>query len=94
MVLVIPRPSHLQELREEFDGIGILPDKKKKILQVADAFTLDSEQVIETRKLLSPEEASLVIQMTPNARHVSPENRLTDPLLTTLSFEVITLSKL
>lgn len=74
LVVVIPRPDHLSELRERLPLLGIEPEKKARALQqFGAAFHLEAEVVVEYRRVLEPADVLDLVGMTPSAWHVDAE---------------------
>ncbi|HLJ79980.1 MAG TPA: methyltransferase domain-containing protein [Ktedonobacterales bacterium] len=70
LLIAIPNPRHLVELRERYGLLGIEPEKEHHILaQLAPAFALAESAPLEYGMDLSSEDVRQLLQMTPNARH-------------------------
>ncbi len=74
LLIVIPAPSHLAALREEFGLLDIEADKQQRVTeQLADAFVLVSEQALSFPIPLAGAALQDLVQMTPNFWHQSPD---------------------
>jgi 23S rRNA (guanine745-N1)-methyltransferase len=75
LIVAIPGPKHLADLRDQFGLIGIEDDKPAKTRAQLSAFTLlDSKRVEGEISLEAPGLRDL-LEMTPNARHLSDQAR-------------------
>jgi 23S rRNA (guanine745-N1)-methyltransferase len=73
LLIVIPTPGHLHELRRALPLIGIEPDKRlRTVAHFGDRFALVGGRRIEYVMRLGVGEARDLIQMTPSARQVTP----------------------
>lgn len=73
LLVVIPAPDHLQSLRSQFGLIGIQAEKQAFLAaQFADLFTVQSVQTMAFPLHLDNHSLSLLIQMMPGARHLTP----------------------
>lgn len=71
LVVVIPRPDHLAELRERLPLLGIEVGKRERAAEQFDpAFRLEAEEVVEYRRVLEPAEVLDLVGMTPSAWHM------------------------
>ena len=76
LLVVIPNPRHLANLRSELGLLSIEADKRNRVVeQFAGPFRLAGEQTIEYEMRLDGEELANLIQMTPNYWHISDEAR-------------------
>ncbi|MCA9976176.1 MAG: methyltransferase domain-containing protein [Anaerolineales bacterium] len=73
LLIVIPGPNHLQQLRQQLDLLAIEAEKQPRIVtQMAGLFTLqDTQSVTFALDLIQPDLTDLV-QMTPNYWHMTP----------------------
>lgn len=90
LLLVIPSPQHLQELRADYDLLEIDADKEQKLLAQAESFTLTQGSTAESTVTLSPEDIEQVLTMTPNFWHRTQKKSL-QSIQTTLSFRLLEL---
>lgn len=96
LVVVVPQPSHLHELREHFALLSIPEDKPGHVLQRLGAgFELQARTGVDMRIVLNAEQARDLIAMTPNAWHVQhdrlPASLPGDAIEVTLAFDVLRL---
>jgi 23S rRNA (guanine745-N1)-methyltransferase len=74
LLVVIPGPGHLANLRSEFDLLSIEPDKQRRVVeQFAGAFRLAGEYPIAYQISLDGADIFNLIRMTPNYWHSSKE---------------------
>ncbi|MEZ4645517.1 MAG: methyltransferase domain-containing protein [Chloroflexota bacterium] len=72
LLIVIPGPEHLAQLRAQFGLLDIEPEKQPKLVtQLADYFTLQQEQSVVFSLQLDKQQFNDLVQMTPSARHLS-----------------------
>lgn len=70
LLIAIPGPRHLIELRERYGLIGIEPEKARHIAaQLAGLFTLVASAPLDYTLDLSGDDVRQLLIMTPNARH-------------------------
>ena len=70
LLVVIPGPHHLAELRERYGLLGIEPEKERHIAaQLAREFAQTESSPLEYMMDLSGEDVRQLLRMTPNARH-------------------------
>jgi 23S rRNA (guanine745-N1)-methyltransferase len=71
VVAVVPTDAHLRELRTALPMLAIGADKlARTVAQLAPAFTLVRETVLEYAMILTPDEAVDLVRMTPSAHHI------------------------
>lgn len=76
LLVVIPHPDHLANLRSELDLLDIETDKRERVVeQMSGPFELVGEQTIGYDIALNEDDVSDLIQMTPNYWHMSEETR-------------------
>jgi 23S rRNA (guanine745-N1)-methyltransferase len=76
LLVVIPHPDHLANLRSELDLLGMETDKRDRVVeQMSGPFELVGEQTIAYDIVLSEDDVSDLIQMTPNYWHMSEVTR-------------------
>lgn len=76
-VVVIPGESHLAELRAELPLIGMAPDKREQVEQrFSGVFRLRGEREIGYEMELAGDDLYHLVAMTPNARHIDPEEMM------------------
>ncbi|MDD3534507.1 MAG: hypothetical protein PHR27_10850, partial [Candidatus Cloacimonetes bacterium] len=74
MLIVIPGPGHLEELRTDLKLLGIEADKREQVVkQFSPAFRLTRQQPLNYDMLLAGDELHDLVTMTPNYRHISKE---------------------
>ncbi len=99
LLIVIPSPRHLANLRLELGLLAIEENKRQRIMEnFAGAFTLVNERAIEYEIELSSAELRDLIQMTPNYWHGVPNERWSglegrQPIETTASFTILELGR-
>lgn len=94
LLVIIPAPSHLQSVRDNFQLLTIEPEKKRKIQrQFVDQLTLAASRTCTFDCVLTGDQLHALIQMTPNARHLTAEQQAAiaaaDHFTTTASFEIL-----
>ena len=76
LLVVIPHPDHLANLRSELDLLDIETDKRERVVeQMSGPFELVGEQTMAYDIALSEDDVSDLIQMTPNYWHMSEKTR-------------------
>jgi 23S rRNA (guanine745-N1)-methyltransferase len=74
LLIVIPGPRHLEELRSALDLLGIEPQKEQHIVeQLAGSFVLRQRESLDYQLTLDPQAIADLITMTPNYRHRAPD---------------------
>lgn len=74
LLIVIPGPRHLEELRSALDLLGIEPQKEQHIVeQLTGSFVLRQRESLDYQLTLTPEDAADLVAMTPNYRHRAPD---------------------
>jgi len=74
LLVVIPGPDHLADLPARLKPLGMEADKRQRLVeQLNPAFRLLVEQRLNYTINLEPEGLANLIQMTPNYRHLSPD---------------------
>lgn len=93
LLIVIPGPRHLEELRSALDLLGIEQQKEQHIVeQIAGAFSLRRRESLDYQLTLTQEDIVNLITMTPNYRHRAPAipaSTSAAPLHTTASFVLL-----
>jgi 23S rRNA (guanine745-N1)-methyltransferase len=69
LIVVIPGPNHLGNIRDKFGLIGIEQDKTDKLIQRLPQFRLQSREEVTIDMLLDRPSLANLLEMTPNARH-------------------------
>jgi 23S rRNA (guanine745-N1)-methyltransferase len=97
LLLVIPGPEHLQELRNPLELLAMEDNKRAHVIDAhAPWFTLMEEQQLTYSLDLEPEDVRLLVTMSPSHRHVSDrrEGRLQTlgPLRVTVAFTLLAFS--
>ena len=73
LLIVIPTASHLHQLRQHFNLIGLRDNKRAEIIaQLQPDFALVATQTIGYSLILYQPDLTHLVQMTPNYRHLSP----------------------
>jgi 23S rRNA (guanine745-N1)-methyltransferase len=73
LLVVIPTPRHLQQLRQAMPLLGIQPDKRQRVLEhLRHDFVLAGRATIDIELRLDNTAVRDLIQMTPSARHLTP----------------------
>ncbi len=73
LLVALPTAQHLAELRAHIPLLEIEPDKQERVIErLAGAFALTSATTLQYPLELPGAEATLLLQMTPSARHVAP----------------------
>jgi 23S rRNA (guanine745-N1)-methyltransferase len=75
LVVAIPGAEHLANLRERFGLIGIQDDKPAKTSAQLSAFELHGTKRVKDEILLDASSLRDLLEMTPNARHLSEQAR-------------------
>lgn len=88
LLIVIPGPRHLEELRASLNLLGIEQQKEQHIVeQLTGACSLRQRESLDYQLTLDPQAIADLITMTPNYRHRAPAIPVsTTPLHTTASF--------
>jgi 23S rRNA (guanine745-N1)-methyltransferase len=74
LLVVIPNPNHLEDLRASLGLLGLEADKRERTVEQFDGvFALSQEQSIEYEMALDQETLSNLVRMTPNAWHLTEE---------------------
>lgn len=94
LLIVIPGPSHLQTLRTQFHLLEQEPNKESQVIeQLSPAFSLRDIRLLQYRLEIPQPTLTHLIRMTPNYRHLSPEQQTaleTSPTLETMAdFELL-----
>jgi 23S rRNA (guanine745-N1)-methyltransferase len=99
LLVVIPGPDHLAELRAALPLLGIEADKEAKVQAVfADSFAPQAAQALTYRLALDPAALAELVAMTPSAPHLSDADRQAVDALgaveTTASFRLLPFMRL
>lgn len=71
LLVVIPRPGHLQSVRDRFGLLSIETDKREQVIgQMQADFALAKAETLDVALRLNATAVVDLIQMTPSARHV------------------------
>jgi 23S rRNA (guanine745-N1)-methyltransferase len=96
LLVVIPAPNHLSELRERYQLLGIDEDKAARTVdQLQPELRLENQGTIRYSVSIPGSEIVDLIEMTPNYWHID-ENALAGDVLgqtVTMSFELLTFVK-
>jgi 23S rRNA (guanine745-N1)-methyltransferase len=88
LLIVIPQPHHLQQLRDRLELLDIEAEKQQKVVaQLADKFALQAIQPITFEMKLDKPALADLVQMTPNYWHV---NTAVQKQLSELAYERLT----
>lgn len=95
LLIVIPQPHHLQQLRHRLELLDIEAEKQQKVVaQLANHFQLQSVKTVEIEMDVERRALTDLVQMTPNYRHwtTADQNKLIDLSLprVTAAFEILT----
>lgn len=95
LLVVIPQPHHLQQLRRKLGLLGIEEEKQQKVVaQLADGFSLQAIEPITIEMNLDRTALMNLVQMTPSYWHLTAavRNKLTElpPEPVTAAFEMLT----
>ena len=95
LLIVIPQPHHLQQLRQQLGLLNIEAEKQKKIVaQMADLFKLQAVHPLAIEMDLADEALANLVQMTPNYWHwtTAVQEKLTQLSHTriTAAFDILT----
>lgn len=97
LVIVIPGPDHLANLRAIVPLLPVSPDKESRLLGDLAGFHLQSRQEVRFPLRLAGEDAGLLVDMTPNAWAVPGTDKATlrgrGEVTTDASFVVLVLSR-
>jgi 23S rRNA (guanine745-N1)-methyltransferase len=74
LLVVIPTPRHLHQLRQAIPLLGIQPDKRQRVIeQMRPDFTMAGSETIDVELRLDNAAVRDLVQMTPSARHLTPK---------------------
>lgn len=74
LLVVIPAPGHLAELRSALGLLEVEPDKERHVAeQLAADFALADREALELPLRLSGADLASLVAMSPSARHVPPD---------------------
>jgi 23S rRNA (guanine745-N1)-methyltransferase len=74
LLVAIPTPEHLQELRARHGGIGIEPDKRTHVIeQMQGSFDVDDEALWRSGLALAASSVRDLLHMTPSHHHVDDD---------------------
>jgi 23S rRNA (guanine745-N1)-methyltransferase len=80
LLIIIPQPHHLQQLRDRLGLLDIEDEKQQKVVaQLADSFTLQAVEPVAIEMDLDRTALENLVQMTPNYWHLTTtvQDRLT-----------------
>jgi 23S rRNA (guanine745-N1)-methyltransferase len=73
LLVAVPTPDHLRELRATVPLLGIEPEKERRLVErLAGGFRLARRVTLEYELTLSDAEVTDLVGMTPSARHLPP----------------------
>jgi 23S rRNA (guanine745-N1)-methyltransferase len=90
IMIVIPTPRHLNQLRSFTKLLGIEEEKEQKIIESAKGLRLIERIEIEDNRELNNAMLQNVMTMTPNFWHREQEMNLPEALSLTFSFKILT----
>jgi 23S rRNA (guanine745-N1)-methyltransferase len=95
LLIVVPNPDHLAELRDDYRLIGIEEQKEQHVLaSLSDHFTAFDMRTLTLALDLSQEDISLLVAMSPSQRHDAARHPITlrgeDRRRVTASFRLVT----
>lgn len=98
LIIVIPGPDHLHELREELDLLAIEAEKQMRVkAQMSGLFALSETQSLTFDLDLSQPDLTDLVRMTPNYWHMTPQKESslqeTAHFHTTAHFEILSFTK-
>jgi 23S rRNA (guanine745-N1)-methyltransferase len=77
LLVALPLPHHLAELRARLSLVGIEPDKEAQVAaKLEGAFELTQDVTVAQQLILGPDALVDLVGMTPSARHLSPAELL------------------
>lgn len=91
LVVAVPTPAHLADLRAEYGLLGVAEDKTAAVLASLPGWRLRHLDTLVQPLTLAPEEVADLIAMGPNAFH--GHHRVTVAKSTTLAVNVMTLTR-
>lgn len=96
LLIVIPTPNHLLEIRSQLNLLGIEPDKASKVIaQFRPLFNLLHEEKVRILLQLDPAQLNNLVLMTPNARHRDTQRLSQIPLTeTNAEMQILLFSRL
>ncbi len=95
LLVVIPGPDHLKEVRERLPLLNIEKDKHERVLsQFSSTFSLQERYDLRYELSLAPAAIDLLMTMTPTRRQVHPTSPLSESLRVTASFILLSLIRL
>jgi 23S rRNA (guanine745-N1)-methyltransferase len=95
LIIVIPGPEHLHELRTELNLLDIEPEKQQRVLaKMSDLFALRQAKSLKIHLDLAQPDLTDLVLMTPNYWHLTPlqqsQLRAMTHFRTTAQFELLT----
>lgn len=98
LLVVLPGPDHLLELRTRFNLLGVEHSKEARVIeQLSGQFVLSSRQEIEQLLRLSSEDVIRLVTMTPNYWHIHVDTRKVqasgEPVITRAQFVLLEFRK-
>lgn len=91
LVVAVPTPAHLAELRSRYGLLGVADDKAEAVLASLPGWSLERLDSLVRPLRLTAGEVSDVIAMGPNAFHGTPTD--TVPESATLAVSILTMSR-
>jgi 23S rRNA (guanine745-N1)-methyltransferase len=73
VVVVVPEPEHLEELRAPFGTLGVAPDKERRLAERMRPLRLLDQQDVRTNRELPPEDVARAVLMGPSGHHLDAE---------------------
>jgi 23S rRNA (guanine745-N1)-methyltransferase len=98
LLIVIPGPDHLHQLRREFDLLNIEAEKHSRLVeQMSGLFALQKTQLLAIDLNLTQPDLTDLVQMTPNYWHMLPQKQAQLQAIphfqTTAHFQILTFAK-
>ena len=98
LLIVIPKPCHLRAMRERFNLLQIAEDKQAGVItRFAASFQLQEVVSVEDTLTLTPQAAADLLQMTPNARHLTTADwkvvAKVEAIITEIGFDLLQFSR-
>ncbi|GAA4752103.1 methyltransferase domain-containing protein [Amnibacterium soli] len=73
VVVVVPEPEHLEQLRAPFGTLGVAPDKERRLAERMAPLRLEDQRVVRETRLLPPEDVARAVLMGPSGHHLDAE---------------------
>ncbi len=98
LLIIIPKPTHLQSIRERFNLLQIETDKQENVInRLADSFELVGIKSPADSITLTQQSLADLLRMTPNARHLTAtdwaEVEKVEAFTTQIGFDILQFSR-